>query len=129
MTDWRFYGQMALPAASLSSSDRVAFRTAGAFHVARIDGAFVLTGELDLATVPSLRGALEPALQGGGRVVVDCSELTFADSAGVMALVDASRTLGERGTLVLRSPKPLVRRVVGVLGLDQLENLEISGVD
>ena len=95
---------MAVPATSVPYSDRVAFRTAGAFEVTRVDGAFVLAGELDLDTVPTLRGALEPALQNGGRIIVDCSDLAFADSSGVMALIEASRALGDRGALVLRSP-------------------------
>ena len=122
----------ALPTAHLPATgipDRKAFRSAGTFQAIREEDTFRLVGELDLSTVPELRRVLAPELAEGARVVLDCSELTFIDSSGVMALIDATRVLGPRGRIVVKSPRPLVRRVAGVLGLDRLGNLEISGVD
>ena len=121
----------ALPTAPLPTTgvpDRKAFRAAGAFQAVREADTLRLVGELDLSTVPELRRALEPELDEGGRIVLDCSDLTFIDSSGAMALIDATRVLGPRGRLVVMSPRPLVRRVVGVLGLDRLGNLEVSDV-
>lgn len=121
----------ALPTAHLPATgvpDRKAFRSAGAFQAIAEDEALRLVGELDLSTVPELRRRLEPELAEGARIVLDCSDLTFMDSSGAMALIDATRALGPRGRLIVKFPRPLVRRVVSVLGLDRLGNVEISDV-
>ena len=121
----------ALPTAHLPATgvpDRKAFRAAGAFQAIPEDEALRLVGELDLSTVPELRRRLEPELAEGAHIVLDCSDLTFIDSSGAMALIDATRAIGPRGRIIVKSPRPLVRRVVGVLGLDRLGNVEISDV-
>ena len=82
-----------------------------------------LQGELDLATAASLRSCLSPLVQGEpapDRLVLDLRDLTFLDASGISALLTVQRALDRRGgTLVLRSPSRLVRRVVKVLDLEQ----------
>jgi anti-anti-sigma factor len=61
------------------------------------------------------------------RLLVDVSELRFADSTSVRALVLAARTLRERGgALVLLRPRPPVARVLELMGADQLIQLRPS---
>jgi anti-sigma B factor antagonist len=50
-----------------------------------------VSGELDLATVPSLEQELQAALEraDGHRVVLDLSDLEFIDSTGIAVLVRA----------------------------------------
>jgi anti-sigma B factor antagonist len=65
-----------------------------------------VAGELDVATAPALRDALDGLVDGGCQHVdVDVSCVPFCDSSGFHALVDARRRLGRRGgTLELHHP-------------------------
>jgi anti-sigma B factor antagonist len=63
----------------------------------------VLTGELDLATVPLLEQAIPTALGPGDVLVIDLRTLEFIDSSGIhvlMRLDDAARRDGWALTLV-----------------------------
>jgi anti-anti-sigma factor len=77
-----------------------------------------IRGELDCATAPSLRAALED-LDAVARVVrIDLSAADFMDCAGVGVLVVSHRRLSRRGGgLVLDSPSGPVRRVLELTGL------------
>ena len=64
-----------------------------------VDGAWVhVAGELDLATAPALRSALDEALTFARLVVLDVRGLTFADCAGVHVVVDAHAQSHAAGT-------------------------------
>jgi anti-sigma B factor antagonist len=79
-------------------------------------------GEIDLTNAEGLRDALLSALNAGALgLVVDLTETTFLDSAGVTALVRASRraTAGE-ATMRLAVTAPAVLRVLDLVGLDRL---------
>ncbi|MBE1462023.1 STAS domain-containing protein [Kibdelosporangium phytohabitans] len=56
-----------------------------------VDGGHVLgfAGEVDLSTAPALEKAILAALGelGGGRLIVDLTEVTFLASAGMSALI------------------------------------------
>ena len=74
-------------------------------------------GELDIQTVPQLQAVVAPALEANPRrLVLDVSELRFADSSGIAQWV---RWAGQVDELELREPSPLLRRVVTAMGLEQ----------
>jgi anti-anti-sigma factor len=79
----------------------------------------VLRGELDAWSSEPLAAALaDPALTGAADVEIDCAELTFVDSSGVVALLEARRSVeaaGARCSLV--RPHPRVREVFDLCGL------------
>ena len=80
-----------------------------------------LRGELDVATVGSLRGVLGPAVDDPDTrlVVVDLTEVTFIDSTGLMTLLNALRRLVRRGgRLVLACSNPTVLRLFAITGTD-----------
>lgn len=80
-------------------------------------------GEIDLYTVPRLRGELAAALGGGGpvRLIVDLSGVDFCDSTGVNALLAAHRQAQEAGgDLELAGPRPGVRKILQVTGLESV---------
>ncbi|MEU3225538.1 STAS domain-containing protein [Streptomyces sp. NPDC006976] len=82
-------------------------------------GALVLavTGDLDIDNVAPLGAALENAsLEGTGPVVVDLSDVSFADSTTVNVLLQGQTALGPR--LRLAAPSVFMERLIGVLGLD-----------
>jgi anti-sigma B factor antagonist len=77
-------------------------------------------GELDLSTVPALRGALSGALDRGiTRLVVDLTDVTFVDSVGVGAILHSKRRLGADGLLaVVLAPETYARVIFDVVGAD-----------
>lgn len=82
-------------------------------------------GELDMSTAPELRSRIGEIVQARGDVLVDCSELTFADSSGLDTLIRLAKTLQEDDRrLLLTSVRPMVRRAIEVLQITDLVELE-----
>ena len=83
-----------------------------------------LVGELDLATVPVFNEALEE-MAPTGRLTLDLAELTFIDSSGLHALVMCAKALNGNGPLVLSNPTSWVEKVLGIVGFDEYDPIEI----
>lgn len=84
------------------------------------DGAVMaVSGELDLATAPLLWDAVAPLVpRAPAELVVDLRRTTFMDAAGLGTLVRAAQALAPAGCrVVLRSPAPVVRRLLEVAGV------------
>lgn len=80
-----------------------------------------VSGEIDLYTAPRLHGELVSALAEGGpvRLVVDMSGVEFCDSTGMNVLLAAHRRARENGgDLELARPRPAVRKILQVTGLE-----------
>jgi anti-anti-sigma factor len=76
-------------------------------------------GDVDHMTAPLLADALRRAtLEGDGRVVLDLSETSFIDSAGISTLLNGLRRLTrQRRKLIVVCPPGAPRRVFELLGL------------
>jgi anti-anti-sigma factor len=87
-----------------------------------------VAGELDLATVSRLRHTLGEAQSNARLVVLDLRELTFMDSAGIHAILDAATDARQAaGRLILvRGPAP-VDRILTLTGA--CEKVEIFDLD
>jgi len=87
-----------------------------------------VAGEIDLTNAESLREALLTALDAGAlALVADLTAATFLDSAGVNALVRAARrAAATEATLRLAVTAPAVRRVLDLVGVDQLIEVHAS---
>ena len=79
----------------------------------RTPGALRLEGEIDLAVADQLSGVLDEAIA-SGITVVDLSAVTFIDSTGLHAIVNAARSLNGQGPLVLERPSRRVARLLGI---------------
>ena len=92
-----------------------------------------LAGEIDLYTAPRLQSELAAALASGGparlvglladglpaRVIIDMSGVEFCDSTGMNVLLAAHRRATEQGgSLELAGPRPAVRKILQVTGLE-----------
>jgi anti-anti-sigma factor len=79
-----------------------------------------LSGELDLATAPILEQALEEALAGEGRIVLDLRQLTFIDSTGIAILINTIE-LAKQGRDIRFQPStaPAVTRVLALTGVQE----------
>jgi anti-sigma B factor antagonist len=85
-----------------------------------------ICGEIDLYTAPRLHSELAGLLAEGmpTRVVVDMSGVEFCDSTGMNVLLSCLRRARERGgELEIAAPKPAVRKILQVTGLDSVFTL------
>ncbi|MFF0740640.1 STAS domain-containing protein [Streptomyces sp. NPDC004111] len=84
--------------------------TRGGWHIV------VARGDLDLASLPPLREALETAAATGAPIVVDLDAVTYADSMTLNLLLQIHRAT----TLRLAAPGRQVCRLFGITGADQV---------
>lgn len=79
-------------------------------------GTIVVRGEVDIASGPLLDITIR-ACEADGPVSIDLTEVTFMDSTGLRALLNASRRANDQSTLVtLRGVGPVVRRLFEITG-------------
>jgi anti-anti-sigma factor len=80
------------------------------------------SGDLDIATAPAFRAMVDGALFSEPRVlVVDLTDVAFLDSSGIAVLAVALRTQRSRDAgLVVRNPRPIVRKAIELVGLGSL---------
>ena len=84
-----------------------------------------LVGELDVATAPELQRRVDEIVGADGDVRADCAELTFADSSGLDTLIRLAKALrAQQRRLVLTNVRPMVRRAMDVLQIEELFDLE-----
>ena len=82
-------------------------------------------GDLDLATVGSLKPALEKAIATGEPTVLDLAECTFLDSSALKAIADAGRNAQEAGAgFAVARPSPQAARVLEISGLNEIVTIE-----
>lgn len=77
-----------------------------------------VTGEIDMATVPQLRAAVEtPLNRTDPHLILDLTGVSFCDSTGLGLLVATRRRLPAGAPLRLVGVQPLVARVFQLTGL------------
>lgn len=84
--------------------------------------------EIDLTNADAVREALLAALNQGARaLIVDMTDTTFCDSAGITAVVRAARRAAATGaTIRLAVSAPSVLRVLNLVGIDRLIDIHPS---
>ena len=83
----------------------------------------IVSGEIDLYTAPRLHSELAAVVgsSASARVVVDMSGVEFCDSTGMNVLLSCLRQAREQdGELELAAPRPAVRKILQVTGLDSV---------
>jgi anti-sigma B factor antagonist len=85
-----------------------------------------VVGEIDLLTAASLvEAATEPLPKSPTVLVLDLSQVTFCDSAGVAALVKIYHKATATGAeLRIRGARDMVRHVLEISGVDRVITLE-----
>jgi anti-anti-sigma factor len=82
------------------------------------------SGDEDRTTQGSRRRALSRALRARSDVVVDLSELRFADASLMVDLAMLARRLRQHGqALRLRGASPYIRTLIEVVGIDRLPGI------
>ncbi len=84
-----------------------------------------VSGELDIATAPTLRDRLNEAIDAGrSRVVIDLSAIDFLDSVALATIVHAKQRLPEGGRMALAiDPSSYVMLVFESGGLPKVLDL------
>jgi anti-sigma B factor antagonist len=79
-------------------------------------------GEIDLATVNTLRSAITSAIAEGARhVVLHLEGVTYIDSSGLGTLIGAHKRLASSGgTMTVRCSRPRILRLFAITGLDRV---------
>ena len=87
-----------------------------------------MTGDEDRATSGRRRRPLSVALHATRDVIVDLSELKFADSSVIVDLAClAQRLRAHDRTLWLAGAQPHIRRLIESVGLDRLPAVRLAG--
>lgn len=82
-------------------------------------------GDLDLATIGSLRPVLDDAIDAGEGTTLVLADCTFLDSSALKVIADASRRADESGAaFALSRPSPQVTRVLELSGLGEIVTIE-----
>jgi anti-sigma B factor antagonist len=88
------------------------------------------TGDIDLAARPTVDGALADLSDDGRNLIIDLDGVTFMDSTGLALLVDFHNQRERRGaTLTVRSPPPIVRRILELTAVDQILRISSGHAD
>jgi anti-sigma B factor antagonist len=83
------------------------------------DGAIHVAGDLDIASAPRLRAAIQRLADNGAQqVVLDVGGLSFCDSSGLSVFVWAHQTLPAESGLVLRNPTERLRKLLRATRLE-----------
>jgi anti-sigma B factor antagonist len=78
----------------------------------------VVSGELDMATAPHLRAALDAESERDAPTLVDLASLDFIDMTGLRVLLDAATDAAAKGqAFEVLNPSPAVSRLLELTGL------------
>ena len=88
----------------------------------------MISGDEDRATSGRRRRPISVALRASRDVIVDLSELKFADSSVIVDLACLAQRLRAQGrTLWLAGAQPHIRRLIESVGLDRLPAVRLAG--
>jgi anti-anti-sigma factor len=96
------------------------------FRVTPVDSLTLrLGGELDMATAPILKDALQ-SIPSEGRVTLDLSELSFLDTSGLNAFAQYANSLDGQGPLILSNVPDHLVSLLEIVAFDKLDTIEIQ---
>jgi anti-sigma B factor antagonist len=88
------------------------------YHVGHV--LITVVGEIDITTVPQLRGQLTLLAAGGRPVIADLTDVTFIAAAGLRVLAGAAgKAAAGGGSLHVVAGRSQVRRIFALTGLDR----------
>jgi anti-anti-sigma factor len=87
---------------------------------------FRVTGSLDVPSAGSLHEVLDLLSREPGDITLDLAGVTFMDSGGLRALLQACSDLGDRGEVLVVNPSSQVRHLMDLTGVeDACPNLRV----
>lgn len=98
-----------------------------AVSIVETDAGFQIVGELTEGNVHLLAAASEPFVAAGRGLTLDLTGLSYVDAAALHVIADIAARIDGGERVILKSPDPWVRKVIGVVGIDRLPNLDVEG--
>ena len=89
------------------------------------DGAILVVGELDMSSADAFLRAASWIVERRYEVVLDVSELSFIDSAGLKAIIRLAEEACPNG-LVLRSPTDQVLKLMEIVGFEDFIRIRVE---
>ena len=90
-----------------------------AFDIEELDPrSFRITGSLDVPSSGMLHELLDELSRSPGNITLDLAGVTFMDSGGLRAVLQACTDLGDRGEVRLVAPSDQVRRLLETTGVE-----------
>lgn len=80
----------------------------------------VVSGEVDMLTAPELAEFIDDLIGNNNphSLMLDLTDMTFMDARGAGVIASARARLPDECGVILRHPKPIVRRVLEICELD-----------
>jgi anti-anti-sigma factor len=93
-------------------------------------GIVAVLGDVDIANAPEFGAAVDAVIERGFRLVVlDLSGTAFMDAAGLSVIATRAVLLAHLdGPLTVRSPSPLLARIISVTRLNAVTNVELRDI-
>ena len=87
-----------------------------------------VAGDIDLATAPQLRAAVDEAPEDGaaGGLYLDLSGVAFIDSTGCAVLLGLAKARAGKGPLVILDPSLAVARVISLMELERHPHVRVE---
>jgi anti-anti-sigma factor len=85
-----------------------------------------VAGEVDVSNASILADAFSYLCDGRGDAILDLTELRFIDSNGIAVIVRAAKEFASNDRRMTIRPSRPVERVIHLMGLNQLPNLEVE---
>ena len=81
-------------------------------------------GRVDSNTAVELDRALNGALDGITKLILDFERLEYISTAGLRALLIAQKTMNQQGTIVIRNVSAAVKEIFEVTGFTDMLTIE-----
>lgn len=81
-------------------------------------------GRVDSNTAVELDRALNGALDGISKLILDFERLEYISTAGLRALLIAQKTMNQQGTIVIRNVSAAVKEIFEVTGFTDMLTIE-----
>ena len=81
-------------------------------------------GRVDSNTAVELDRALNGALDGITKLILDFERLEYISTAGLRALLIAQKTMNQQGTIVIRNVSAAVKEIFEVTGFTEMLTIE-----
>jgi anti-anti-sigma factor len=89
--------------------------------------AYRISGPLDIPSAGGLHELLDDLSRTPGDITLDLSGVTFMDSGGLRALIQACMGLGRTGSVRVVNPSEQVRRLLELSGVEEnVDNLVVE---
>lgn len=83
-----------------------------------------VSGRLDTTTAPELEASLKESYDSANSLVLDFEELDYISSAGLRVLLQAQKTMGTKGGMVVKNAADTIKEIFDVTGFSDILTIE-----